>query len=54
MEGVKVKVVSSKCEPSRGSAGLKTQVPGGMTTASNLASATGGISPGNLAQRDVK
>lgn len=37
-----------------GHTGLRTQVPGGMTTVSNLASATGGIAPGNLVQTDNK
>lgn len=54
MDGVKVKVVSSHITPSKGSAGLRTQVPGAMASVSNLASATGGIGPGNLVQRDNK
>lgn len=40
--------------PARGSAGLCTQVPGAMASVSNLASATGGIAPGNLVQTDNK
>ena len=40
--------------PTKGSAGLCTQVPGGMATVSNLASATGGIAPGKLVQTDSK
>lgn len=40
--------------PVKGSAGLCTQVPGGMTTVSNLARATGGIAPGKLVQTDNK
>lgn len=54
MDGVVVKCVSGNVQPSSGSAGMKTQVPGGATTISNIASATGGISPGNLAQTDTK
>lgn len=67
MDGVKVKVVSSHVTPSKGSAGLRTQVPGAMASVSNLASATGGFcsatssaaigrnsGPGNLAQCDNK
>lgn len=40
--------------PFKGSAGLYTQVPGGMATVSNLASVTGGIAPGKLVQTDNK
>ena len=40
--------------PTFGSAGLRTQLPGGAATVSNLASATGGVGPGNMAQRDTK
>lgn len=50
-----------KCPPSGhrinltpGSAGVATQVPGAMASVSNLASASGGIMPGNLVQRDIK
>lgn len=55
MDGVVVKFPpSSRLTPTRGSAGLQTQVPGAMASVSNLAGATGGIKPGNLAQRDIK
>lgn len=54
MDGVVVKCVSGHIGPTKGSAGLQTQVPGGITSVSNLASATGGIAPGNVAQSDVK
>ena len=54
MEGVVVKVVSGHLTPTTGSAGLRTQLPGAMASVSNLASATGGIKPGNLAQSDNK
>ena len=40
--------------PTTGTAGLRTQVPGAMASVSNLASATGGIAPGNLVQTDSK
>ena len=43
-----------KVKPTTGRAGLRTQVPGAMASVSNLASATGGIAPGNLAQTDSK
>lgn len=56
MDGVVVKcaVRPQGLTPSKGSAGLSTQVPGAMATVSNLAEATGGIEPGNLAQRETK
>lgn len=54
MDGVVVKCVSGHVKPTKGSAGLKTQVPGAMASVSNLASATGGIRPGGLAQTDTK
>ncbi len=38
--------------PVCGTGGLKTQVPGGMTTVSCVASATGGIGAGNLIKTD--
>lgn len=43
MDGIKVKVVRGQIMPSKGSAGFRTHVPGGMATVSNLASATGGM-----------
>lgn len=55
MNGEVVKFPQSRpAGPTTGSAGLRTQVPGGIATVSNLASATGGIGPGTLAQREVK
>lgn len=54
LNGAVVKVVTTKPRVCKGSAGLYTQVPGAMTSVSNLASATGGIKPGNLAERDTK
>lgn len=38
--------------PTKGSAGLATQLPGCATTVGNLASATGGIAPGNIVSTD--
>lgn len=35
-----------------GSVGLKTQIPGGATTVSAVAAATGGIGPGSLVETD--
>lgn len=52
MDGVVVKVVSGHITPTRGSAGLMTQVPGAMTTVSDVASASGGIKPGALIETD--
>lgn len=54
MDGVVVKCVSTRPSVTKGSAGLMTQVPGAMASVSNLASATGGIGPGNLAESDTK
>lgn len=53
-EVVKFPTEGKRLHPTKGSAGLCTQVPGGMTTVSNLASATGGIAPGKLVQTDNK
>lgn len=54
MDGVVVKCVSSRVKPTKGSAGLTTQVPGASATVCNLASATGGVSSGKLVQSDSK
>ena len=54
MDGVKVKVVSSHITPSKGSAGLRTQRPRRNGISKQPRDATGGIGPGNLAQRDTK
>lgn len=40
--------------PSKGSAGLPTQIPGGIATVSNVAGASGGLRPSGLMQRDIK
>lgn len=53
-EVVKFPPDGKKVKPTTGNAGLRTQVPGAMASVSNLASATGGIAPGNLAQTDSK
>ena len=53
-EVVKFPPEGKKVKPTTGNAGLRTQVPGAMASVSNLASATGGIAPGNLAQTDSK
>ena len=51
--GETVKIVSGyKLEPTTGSAGLKSQLPGAMASVSNLAGATGGIGGGHLAEAD--
>lgn len=53
-DGVKVKVVSGgHKQPTKGSAGLSCHVPGGMTSVSNLAGASGGIKSGNLVDSAV-
>lgn len=40
-------------QPSAGSAGLSTQVPGQSTTVSGMAAATGGIAPGHMVEADI-
>lgn len=40
-------------QPSAGSAGVASQVPGGATTVSGVAGATGGVDSGNLIQADI-
>lgn len=55
MEGEVVKFPQGRgAQPVTGRVGLRTQLPGGAATVSNIASATGGVGPGNLAERDVK
>lgn len=53
-EVVKFPPEGKRLRPTKGSAGLRTQVPGMVASVSNLASATGGIAPGNLVQTDNK
>lgn len=50
--GEHVKFVENPLRPTKGSAGLATQLPGKATTVGNLASATGGIKPGNVVSTD--
>lgn len=47
-----IKFVEKPVRPTKGTAGLATQVPGCATTIGNLASATGGIKPGNIVSTD--
>lgn len=56
MEGEVVKFPPSGCrtKATSGSAGIATQVPGAPATVSSLSNASGGISSGNLVQRDIK
>jgi hypothetical protein len=53
-EVVKFPNVDKPQHPATGSAGLRTQVPGGIASVSNLARATGEISPGGIVQTDSK
>lgn len=50
--GEHIKFVEKPLRPTKGSAGMATQVPGQATTVGNLASATGGIKPGNVVSTD--
>lgn len=50
--GEHIKFVEKPLCPTNGTAGLATQVPGCATTIGNLASATGGIKPGNIVSTD--
>lgn len=50
--GENIKFVETPLRPAKGSAGLRTQLPGQATTVGNLASATGGIKPGNIVSTD--
>ena len=51
----RVQVVdATPMKPTKGSAGLKTQLAGQATTVSSVASATGGIGRGNILERDSK
>lgn len=55
MEGEKVKVVTRpRMQVTTGRAGLKSHVPGGMATVSNLVNVSGGMMACTLAQRDRK
>lgn len=50
--GEHIKFVEKSLCGTKGSAGLATQIPGAASTIGNLASATGGIKPGNLVSTD--
>lgn len=47
-----IKFVEKPKHPTKGIAGLATQLPGCATTIGNLVSATGGIKPGNIISTD--
>lgn len=51
MEHIKFPGTSHQ-QPTVGTAGLSTQIPGGITSVSAVANATGGIRPGGLIERD--
>lgn len=46
-------VTANSATPTKGTAGLQTQVPNAQTTVSNAAAATGGISAGNFIETDI-
>lgn len=50
--GEHIKFAEKPVRPTKGTAGFATQVPGRATTTGNLASATGGIKPGNIVSTD--
>ena len=51
--GERVQVVSQTlATPTTGSAGLRTQVPGRMTSVSSVANYSGGLGRGNLIESD--
>ena len=50
--GEHIKFVEMPQKPTKGNVGLRTQLPGCATTVGNLASATGGIKPGNMVSTD--
>jgi hypothetical protein len=47
-----IQFVEKPLRPTKGSAGLKSQLPGCATTVGNLSAATGGIAPGNMVKTD--
>lgn len=50
-----VRVVdTTPMQPTKGSAGLQTQLAGKATTVSNVSAATGGIGRGKFVERDTK
>lgn len=50
--GEHIKFVEKPLRPTKGTVGLSTQVPSCATTIGNLASASGGIKPGNIVSTD--
>lgn len=52
-EVIEANVGGEHTQPTNGTAGVQTQVPGAPTTVSSVAGATGGIAPGNLVERDI-
>lgn len=50
--GEHIKFPEQPQRPIKGSIGLHSQLPGYATTVGNLASATGGIAPGNTVSTD--
>jgi len=52
-ENVQV-VDAAPIKPTKGSAGLKTQLAGQATTVSNVSAATGGVGRGKFIERDTK
>ncbi|MBF1591204.1 MAG: hypothetical protein HXO19_08945 [Prevotella shahii] len=53
IEGQQIILVTGTNEPTVGSAGIKSQLCGQVTTVSSVAEATGGIKAGNLIEVDV-
>ncbi len=52
VEEVKFPSDHKSIQPTRGSAGLRSHVPGGMATVSALSLSTGGIGPGHFVETD--
>lgn len=50
--GEHIKFVEKSLRLTKGTVGLSTQVPGCAATIGNLASASGGIKPGNIVSTD--
>lgn len=53
MEGEVMNLGGKSQQPTPGSAGVKSQVPGQATTVSGVADASGGIGAGNLVEADL-
>lgn len=52
-EVIEANVGGQYAQPTPGTAGIPSQVPGTPTTVSSVAGATGGIAPGNFIERDI-